>query len=161
MGPILRHVIDPYLRTGMRSQELRHLCLGDIKDYEGHRYLRVEAKTIQSHVVVRCEREDAENLIVGKNTKANGWPPELVGQETEEARWQDGYLIMPIKVAWRPKTQERNVPVSGSCLETLEAVLNWRTQLLAGPRSECQLRRDLGLGDPSWLIPDVSGLPWR
>lgn len=164
-GPILGLVIDLYLCTGLRLEELRHLTDEDapLVDPGGRHLLRVAPKRCTTSLVIACSHAEAGRLRREGPGRDRRYPGGLPLAAWQSLTWHEAQqvAVVPAVYEWRPKTRAREVPLGKRALELLDRIRDWRQALLGDEDRLVRARRFLRLGEPPWLVPDPSGTPWR
>jgi|GEM_PF-3886885 len=162
---LLRLVIELYLRTGMRSAELRYLTCDDlVTGPSGATYVLVQPKEINVTVIIPMTSEAYQQMRSGSSKIPSvDLPAEVRHLDARSLRFDEigQVLYGEVCVAWRPKTTSRRIPLALGAVAVIEAIRTERKRLLANDSVVSRFRAQRSLADPPWLIPDISGLPWR
>jgi len=165
-GRSLRLALDLYLRTGMRSAELRHLTVDDVRLDDGTTtpFLWIRERRERLTALVQVSAQEIERIRRRPRRMCELRIPAEIRQ-TDPGRWrydaQREVALVDIQVCWRPKTTERRIPVSPATAQLLHEIFAERKAILDSRPRLAAAREAHVLPPPPWLIPDGSGLPWR
>lgn len=167
VGDLYALVLEMYLRTGLRLNELRFLTLVHCarQDPSGRRVLHIGPHP--GHTTFCCPADDAVAAKLRKSGREK-LPKSLMPPEVPDTAFRSlTYLpdlqtaIVPVSCGWKPKSRPRDVPLSHRGAWLLDQLLERRRHLLRRKPSFEQARAHVKAAEPPWLVPDPSGVPWR
>lgn len=159
----MRLAIELYLRTGLRSSELQYLTNDAVNAQgpSGERGLLISNRKELVKVKVPMSLQQFDDCRSGSRLRYRILPSEVI--DTPTSKWSYNHdqqaLIADITVTWRPKTNSRSIPMTSKLCELIDTIQEERKRVWSLIRS----KKPNTVIAPSapWLIPDVSGLPWR
>lgn len=167
VGTLYAIIIEFYLRTGLRLNELRYLpvshCLG--RDPSGRRILHIGPHpghtTVCCHVptAVAAQLQTQGASAVSRRLIA----PEVGDDDCARLRYLPDIeiAVIPTSCVWKPKSRPRDVPLSRRTDQLFEQIMDLRRKILLRSPAYVSARHQAHVGEPPWLIPDSSGSPWR
>ena len=167
VGSLYVTIIEFYLRTGLRLNELRHLPVSHCqsRDPSGRRIIHIGPH--DGHTTFCCPLDEPVATQLknqGRKTALQGLlPPEITTESLQQLQFLPTLqlAIMPISCVWKPKSSARDVPLSKRADELYEQLLQLRIELLRRNSAMAKARKQNHVSEPPWLIPDPSGVPWR